>query len=483
MKKIVFFCLTILSFSAFSDSSMRRCTLLPVTDGVGGAMGNKVYSSIEAELKRSNWCTYVSNADMVHVFSRYKENLPQYIKQKEVLRVVGERLRVGSIIVVSIKNELNGVDLSLDVFSENGEDIYFSEASSLNRDDIELISDTALNWLDVYSRSIPYDAKVIGVLGDQITLDVGKGYPIQSGQEFGVKRLTNKKKHPLFKKIVDWETRQIAEGSIESISDNQALGVVHRYNSRSRVEVGDWVSLKEKRTETKLPEEVEDQGPGSLGIFSVALFGTSSSLSTTAPTESPRMSGNLLGVSLNLEAWITRELFAGLGLERSIGTLTKASGNPSKKSISGNNGSYKVLAGYKYLPIGFFYGPQINFYTGYVRHSYDFDYSLNDGFGKVAFSGLALGLSGNIPLNREYKIFARAEFLPFPAFTDDDGIYESSKSISSMDLEFGVKYNYRTRITLDASFETQSRKAKFKENYKEISYRDNRLKFGASFNF
>lgn len=483
MKTITLFLFALVSFSALSDSSMRRCTLLPVTDSVGGAIGGKVFSSIEAELKRSNWCTYVSNADMVNVFSRYKDNLSQYLKQKEVLRLVGERLRVGSIILVSIKNELNGVDLNLEVYSENGEDIYFSEASALSRDDIELISDTALNWLDIYARSIPYDAKVTGVLGDQLTLDVGKGYPIQVAQEFELKRLINKKKHPLFKKVVDWETRSIAEGTVESISDNQALGQVIRYNSRSRAEVGDWVSLKEKKIETKLPEDVEDEGPGSLGIFSVALFGTSSSLSTTAPTSSPRMSGNLFGVNLNLEAWITREFFAGLGLERSIGTLTKASGNPSKKSISGNNGSYKLLAGYKYLPIGFFYGPQINFYTGYIRHSYDFDYSQNDGFGKVAISGIALGLSGNIPLNREYKVFARAEFLPFPSFTDDDGIYESSKSVSSMDLEFGIRYQYTTRITLDGSFETQSRKAKFKENYKEISYRDNRLKFGASFNF
>lgn len=483
MKIISLFIFALVSFSAFSDSSMRRCTLLPVTDSVGGAIGNKVFNSIERELKRSNWCTYVSNADMVHIFSRYKENLPQYIKQKEVLRVIGERLRVGSIIVVGIKNELNGVDVNLDVFSENGEDVYFSEASSLNRDDIELISDTALNWLDIYARSIPYDAKVTGVLGDQLTLDVGKGYPIQVGQEFDVKRLVHKKKHPLFKKVVDWDTKSVAEGAVESISDNQALGQIVRYNSRSRAEVGDWISLKEKKIETKLPEEVVDEGPGSLGIFSVALFGTSSSLSTTAPTESPRMSGNLLGVNLNLEAWITREFFASLGLERSLGNLTKASGNPSKKTISGNNGSYKVLAGYKYLPIGFFYGPQVNLYTGYIRHSYDFDYSLDDGFGKVAFSGLALGVSGSIPLSREYKIFARAEFLPFPSFTDDDGIYESAKSISSMDLEFGIKYHYTTRITFDGSFETQSRKAKFKENYKEISYRDNRLKFGASFNF
>src|SRR5690606_5465981 len=171
------------------------------------------------------------------------------------------------------------------------------------------------------------------------------------------------------------------------------------------------------------------------------------------------MSGNLLGVNLNLEAWITREFFASLGLERSLGNLTKASGNPSKKTISGNNGSYKILAGYKYLPIGFFYGPQVNLYTGCIRHSYDFDYSLDDGFGKVAFSGLALGVSGSIPLSREYKVFARAEFLPFPSFTDDDGIYESAKSISSMDLEFGIKYHYTTRITFDGSFETQSRKA------------------------
>lgn len=483
MKNIILLASVLLSFSAFSETSMRRCTLLPVTDSVGGAIGNKVFKSIEIELKRSNWCTYVSNADMVHVFSRYKDNLSQYIKQREVLRLVGEKLNVGSLIYVSVKNELNGVDVTLDVYGDNGEDIYFSEAASLQKDDVDLIADTALNWLDVYSRSIPYDAKVIGVLGEQVTLDVGKGYPIQVGQGFSIKRLTQKKKHPLFKKIVDWNSKSIADGEVENISENQALGLIHQYNSHSKVISGDWVVLKEKKVETKLPEEVEDQGPGSLGIFSFALFGTSSSLSTVNPTDSPRMSGTFMGLNLNLEAWITREFFATLGLERTIGNMSKASGTASKKSISGNNGSYKFLAGYKYLPIGFFYGPQVNFYTGFIKHNYDFDYSLADGFGKASFSGIALGISGTIPLNREYKIFARAEFLPFPSFSDDDDIYDSAKSVSSMDLEFGVKYHYTTRITLDGSFETQSRKAKFKEDYKEYIYRDNRLKFGASFNF
>ena len=79
--KYILILLLLAPISSFAQSSMRRCTLLPITDSVGGAIGFKVFEQIEEELKKSNWCTYVSNAGLIHIFSRYRENLPQYLKQ------------------------------------------------------------------------------------------------------------------------------------------------------------------------------------------------------------------------------------------------------------------------------------------------------------------------------------------------------------------------------------------------------------------
>ena len=238
MNKFLFLVLaSLLSLSALAQSSMRRCTLLPITDSVGGAIGYKVFEEVEKDLRKSNWCTYVSNSSLINVFSRYRENLPQYLKTKEVLSTVAEKLQVGSLVLVNLKNEINGVEVSMQVYGENGEDLYFSEKSQLNSDDIETISLAVKNWLLMYSKMIPYDAKINGILGDQITMDVGKGYPIQVGQKFLVKRPITKKKHPLLKKIVDWETELMAEGQVFNISDNQALGMVKTYKSERKLAV------------------------------------------------------------------------------------------------------------------------------------------------------------------------------------------------------------------------------------------------------
>ncbi len=476
----------VVSFSSFAQSSMRRCTLLPITDSVGGAIGFKVFEEIENELKKSNWCTYISNSGMINVFSRYRENLPQFLKTKDVLVTVGEKLKVGSVILIGLKNELAGTEIEMTVYADNGEDIYFSEKTQVNGNEIDQISQAVRNWLDVYSKIIPYDAKINGILGDQITLDVGKGYPIQPTQDFIIKRPVAKKKHPLLKKIVDWETEILAEGKVFSISDNQALGLVKAYNSEKKLQAGDWVRLKEfKQVVVKDPNlaDKKEESPGTLGILSIALFGSSSSVDTNTPGGSNRMSGNLFGVDFRAEGWITRQYFAALEIVRSLGTLKEESGNPNKSSVNANNGTFKLTGGYKYLPIGFFYGPQIDIYGGYVNHSFDLDLSATDGFGKNTISGLVFGTAANIPINREYRFFAQAEFIPFPTYSEDDNLYGNAKSASAMELEIGLKYQYTTRMTVDGSIETMSRKAKFGGDFKEVSYKDNRLKFGVSFNY
>lgn len=471
---------------AWSQSSMRRCTLLPVTDSVGGAIGFKVFEEVESSLRKSNWCTYISNSSMISVFSRYRENLPQYLKTKEVLSTVANKLKVGSLVRVGIVNEVKGVEVQMEVYGESGDDIYFSEKTVLQTDDIEVISSTVQTWLDTYSKMIPYDATVTGILGDQITLDVGKGYPIQAGQKFLVKRLMTKKKHPLLKKVVDWETKPLAEGSVFNISDNQALGMIKVYKDDQKLMPGDWVRLEEFResdiSEKNLKKE-EEEKLGTLGLLSVALFGSSSSVDTNTPTGSNRWSGNLFGVDLRAEGWITRQYFAAIELMRSLGSVDKTSGSPTKKKANVNNGSFKLLGGYKYLPIGFFYGPQIDLYGGYANKSYDVDYSGSDGLGQTSFSGLVFGVGANIPINREFRFFTNADFMPFPTFTDEDNIYGSAKNASSLELEIGMKYQYTVRMTLDASLETRSSKAKFSSGFKEVSYKDNVLKLGATFNF
>lgn len=118
-----------------------------------------------------------------------------------------------------------------------------------------------------------------------------------------------------------------------------------------------------------------------------------------------------------------------------------------------------------------------------MKHTFDLDVSETDGFGKNSISGIVLGTAVNIPLNREYRFVAQAEFIPLPTFNEEDSIYGSAQMATSMELEIGLKYQYTTRMTIDGTIETLSNKARFSGSYKEVSYKDNRLKVGLSFNF
>ncbi len=481
MKLVFFLFLFLFANFASAEFSMRRCTLLPITDSVGGAIGYKVYDEVEKSLKKSNWCSYVSSSGMMSIFSRYRENLPQHLKTKGVLETVSSKLGVGSLILVNLKHEISGVDVSMSVYADNGEDIYFSENLLVRNDDIDSLSEAISVWLDVYSKMIPYDARVNGVLGDQITLDVGKGYPIEVGQSFTAKRSIQKKKHPLLKKIVDWETRNLGVGKIVNISDNQALGVLQ--SSDDKIQTGDWVRLGVKPSLEKAKVEEKEEEAGSLGVISAALFGSSSSVNTSAAPGNIRVGGSLLGFMYHLEGWITRHYFLALELERSLGMMKQKSGNPDKDNLSITTSTIKITGGYKFLPIGFFYGPQIDIYTGWARMGNYLEVSQADGFGSTTISGLLLGLSAKIPINREFKFFANTEFLPLPTIKDEDGVYGSIDRVNAMEVEIGLRYNYSKRITFDGSLEILSRKATFDGINQEISFMDNRIKTGVSFNF
>ncbi len=485
-----FFSILVLTASLMAHAedghSMRRCVLLPIADGLGGALGNKVFNELESYFKDNSWCQYQTNSDLLGVFSRYRENLPQHLKSPEVLKTVAERLKVGSIVRVNLVKEINSLEVQLDVIGSNGEDVLFSERSVLTNDDLTVAAQTVRNWLEIFARILPYDGRITGILGDQITLDVGKGYPMKMGQGFTVKRLKGVKKHPLLKKIVEWEARTLASGKIFNISDDQALGVVKVYKSDHKLQPGDWVRLeplKEDKTldELRYPVDQKDSF-GKLGIASLYFTATQSTIGSSMGG-SRRLGGNTFGFHGRAEGWVTRNWFGLFEFARALGTLKKVSGDVQEKQSDYQRGIFKFGGGYKYLPLGFFYGPQVDIYGGYASHSYKPEFSDADGMGEFGFSGIFAGVGTNFPVGRQYRGVLRAEFIPFPDFQDDDSVYGSAKTASWLQLELGMRYQYSPRLTLDAMLEMTSAKATLKDDVKSVSAQDTGLKLGASMNF
>jgi hypothetical protein len=486
IKTLLILSLFLISINAFAYNSMRKCTILPITDSVNGAIGFEVFQEIEEYLLNSSWCKYRSNSDILNIFTKYQTSLKKYLENPKVIKLIAGKLKVGSLIRIDLQSTVQGIKISLDILGDNGEDLYFREKTLIKEDRIPAISQTIKNWLNVYEKNIPYDGLVMGVLGDQVTIDFGKRVNVSVGQEIIVKREIAKKRHPLLKQIVSWKTQLIGVGRVVSLSTDQSIAMIKTYHSGVKANINDWIIL-EKNKPIYTRDQFNEEDPnsfGKLGVVSIAL-----NLADTALTNSVSSIGNeynkfIFGINVDAEMWITRNYFVMSEFSRNFGKLTKSKGNASSDTVGVQPGEFKLLGGYKYLPLGFFNGPQFDFYGGYGWYSYTIDKNSGDGLGDFGIHGFVFGLRANAPIYRAFRVFLAVETLPFAQFNNDSGIYGSTDKINSLEFEFGVKFQYTPRITLDGAFEITSSKATFSGGtVSEVQAKSNTIRLGASVNF
>lgn len=461
--------------------------LLPIRDSVGGALGFKVFEEVENYLKDSDWCYYTSNSEILNILSNYKRNLDTVLTNPKVLKIISEKTQTGSLLKVDIINEVKGVNLSIKVLGENGSDIYFKEQTRLNTDDPKVLSQTVKNWLSVYEKQIPYDGLIIGVLGNQFSVDVGRNRGLFEGNEVYISRPTRKRKHPLLKEVIDWDSEKLGTGKIIHAADTQAQANVLQYDTNKKLRNGDWVILKESSERGVIEQKkfVEDNEYefGKLGEVTLLFNLGKGSASSESATTTKKIGGTVLGVDLQTTLWITRQYWVGLDISRVVGSLSQEEGTLTNSSNSMANSFFRVKAGYKYLPMGFFYGPQIDAYFGYANYTYGLDTASNDGFTEVNFSGLLFGAKGSIPIQKVFRAFVEMSFIFNPGFEEEAVVYGEDDSTRNYSLEIGGKYLYAPNMTFDLSYGVNSSKASFVNPIRSIAVKQSTFKLGTTFTF
>lgn len=475
-----------LFFSAQSYGSMRRCMLLPIEDSVGGALGFNVFTEVESYLKDSDWCYYTSNSEILNILSNYKRNLNSILDNPKVLKIISEKTNTGSLIKVDIVNQVRGVDLEIRIFGENGEDVYFKEKTRLTVDDPKVLGQTIKNWLSVYEKQIPYDGRIIGVLGNQFSIDVGTNRSLFPGNELLILRPIRKRKHPLLKEIIDWETEKLGAAKVIHSTESQAQANVTQYDTKKKVRNGDWVVLKQSSkvgaVEQKKFVDQDEYSFGKLGEISL-LFNIGKGSATAENPTTRKIGGTVLGVDLATTLWVTRKYWVGLDISRVVGSLSQEEGTLTNSSNSMANSFFRVKAGYKYLPMGFFYGPQIDAYIGYGNYTYGLDTASSDGFTEVSFKGILMGAKGSIPIKKVFRAHVELSFLFSPGFTEEANVYGDNDSARNYTLDFGGKYLYAPNMTFDFAYGVNSSKASFVSPVRSITVKQSTFKLGTTFTF
>lgn len=485
---LIIFILFLLNSMAYAEMSMRRCMLLPVTDSLDGAIAFKVFEDLEEYLKEGSWCYYRSNSDIISVLKNYKKNLHVHLNDPKILKILAGKVRAGSLIKVDIAKEVKGSTVSLLVLGENGEDVYFKEKSHISSDDPSLIASEISKWLDQYEQIIPYDGQIIGVLGDQFTIDIGKASRVRIGDRFEVVRSIRKKKHPLLKEIVEWEQEKIAKGQIFNVSEFQGQGAVKTYVGQKKLRKGDWVKLIKSKPSAVIPKErfpkIGSQDFGKLGEVKIGFSMGDGSVKTLKSGDTREIGGFLYGLDFGAELWATRNYWVGLDVSKRFGSFGEQTGTVSNKDNSNSITDLKVVAGYKYLPIGFFYGPQVDGYLGYGKRTYDMDTNTSEGFGEVSFSGLAIGAKGSAPIIKKVRLGLDFMYMFSPGFDEAVSGYGDANSTSAYEIEANGSWEYSPAMNIGGAVEYTSSKATFDNSgTAEISVKNTSFKVYAIFNY
>lgn len=486
MKKIIIALSVLISINCFSSESMRNCMLLPITDGLDNKAGFKIFEDLENYIKDSTWCTYKSNSELINVLSQYSKNLESHLNNKDVLKVIADKTKAGTLIKVNLQMTAGQTDIKVEILGDNGEDKYFKESTQLKSNDLGLISQTIKNWLDVYEKTIPYAGRIKGILGDQFTIDIGKKSNVFNGAEIIIERPTNKRQHPLLKEIVDYQTEKIAEAKVFDVSDTQAQARITQYETNKKIKLEDWIKVRAQETRKAIDQvtynEAEKEDFGKLGTVGLFLNMGSGSVIQSGSSENSK-TGLMIGADLETEVWITRTYWLGLDYSKKLGTQKTDTGSFATEKSNVNNSAFRLKAGFKYLPLGFFYGPQIDGYFGYGSYTYGYDTNTTDHLTNFTFSGLLLGAKGSIPIYEKIRLYLVFDFLLTSSYKEQVSILNSDESSSHYRFEFGGQYSWAQNLTFSAGFQAMSNKASFTGTIKEEQFKDVSGKVGAIFTF
>ena len=138
--------------------------------------------------------------------------------------------------------------------------------------------------------------------------------------------------------------------------------------------------------------------------------------------------------------------------------------------------------GYKFLPDGFFFGPQIDFYTGYKSLTFNYQRISTLGIGETSVSGPVFGARGSLPIAQVSRIGLDVEGIPFGMYGEDGDLNDNAASSSSFQFDVFGSYDLNEALALEGRFEIVTAKTKFQSG-NELSHKQMDFVAGLIYNF
>ncbi len=381
------------------QNSLFICYLLPFTSNIPLETTKEIRDEVLYNIKEDGICQARVNEPMENLLFKRKENLAKDLYNPDVLKVILDKLKAGSILRPSVLSKGAGLFVKLEVVVQDGRTVIFNKSTVLPTKDIDPVINVMTIWLKEYQKSIPYVALVEEAVGDQLLLQIGAEQDIGNTQHYEIYRPESIKIES-FEDIykVTWEKTKLGNGTIRDKKGNSAIAYVRNTEPGAKIRKGDWVTFTDDYFLGK-----DDSGfiqhnidiKREVGKIHIAL--EASSLSGDNDNTS-----NLFGADIGIDYYLPYSIIGIFSFKRIAGS----------GDFSSSASFFDGALGYAVKPpIKVF--SYIDGFVGFKQSKYDVSELGLTGVGEVSFSGPYLGARMEVPIYKKFSLLGTFKISPF----------------------------------------------------------------------
>ncbi len=490
--------------------SLEHIAFLKAWDNIDGLFADYIANSYRDFFAKQSRFTLQELGRADQIMRKSSLSYQKVIEDPEILAQISKTLRVESLLRTRVFKEGPRYRIIIDWLLAPKMELIGSETVQIHEPndpgkneqklDLNQIAPVVQAGLTKLLAKVPFVAQVTGRDDQTVTINIGRNANVGRGDVLIVSTLDEVKKHPLLHTVVDWVLTPVGRLEVDSVDQSMAFcKVVDEQPGREISKLHKIANIipaslaKPKTQNPGIPAQNPTAGDGSpvstpfasgtgesettidqdspqqarLGWMSGTAWLGSNSRTYTNSAENPAVgktsSGFLMGGKAEGQLWLNRQFFvdALFGYGSAGQTQSETDGTLPVNVGSVGVTQFRMGVGYTMLATPSFFGPKGWVKLGYQTMSYSMSPNTTNYTGKYSYSGLFLGLGGEIPLRDQYGLQLGLDIGLFPGLTETTTVSGTPDGETSLNVFFGVFYNYLPKIRLKIGMDLSAQGANF----------------------
>ncbi len=469
--------------------TLRKLSILPMLDNVGGIYGRPLERHLTDIIKKDHHWDYAElNLVGPLVSPEELEASPQKVAQiisgTDSDGILSSRLVKGP----------SGISIKLNLFSSKDYKLLAqAEVKNLKRFEVQQLKESINDLFRKIIKKIPYNGVILSRQGQRVTVNLGRNDGIEEGRVMSVVQIIKMQRHPKFHFLINADKEVLGKIKLLKVDDTLSFGkvilekekgVIRKNSKISGLDFVKYNATDSLTNNTSTQDQLLNRPDGLVTFgkeatawlpkkpptFGVIHAGLGNSLYSYTVQQTTGLSSNSLFnpfINMGAELWLSPTLTIHANLRQGILSIENPRSGSTPKDLAASLSSYEFLVGYKFRLSPTVWGPQVEFLGGLSNYNLKVDDSSPRSLTSTKYSGLKFGLIGSFPVDKrqDWSVGANLAFIFNPKLSETPVASGSSadNSINQFGLFILRKIDINIRAQAGLDFEL------FKTNFSSSS--------------